>query len=262
MTIVKHELRQTRISFLVWTAAIAFFLAVCVFIYPDMKGQMEEFGYVFSDMGTLTTAFGMDRLNFGTLLGFYSIECGNVLGIGGALFASLTGANMLSKEEKDHTAEFLLSHPCSRTRVVTEKLIALFIELVLMNLIIYAVCVISISAIGEEIPWTEINLLHLAYLLLQVELASLCFGISAFVTQGSAGAGIGIAVMMYFVNLIANVSESMEFLKKVTPFAYCEAADIIESGSLDTELLLIGAAVTVISILAAYLRYTRKDIHC
>ena len=40
MTLVKHELRQGRTSFLIWTASIGFLLAVCVFLFPEMKGQM------------------------------------------------------------------------------------------------------------------------------------------------------------------------------------------------------------------------------
>ena len=130
MTLIKHELRQGRISFLIWTASVGFLLAVCVFLFPEMEGQMEDVGDVFSSMGAFSGAFGMDRLNFGTLLGFYAIECGNVLGLGGAFFAALCGAGILSKEEKDRTAEFLLTHPVSRARIVTEKLVSVYAQII------------------------------------------------------------------------------------------------------------------------------------
>ena len=84
MTIVKHELRQGKLSFLIWTGAIGFMLVICVFLFPEMKGEMEGVSDLFSAMGFFTAAFGMDRLNFGTLIGYYAIECGNVLGLGGA----------------------------------------------------------------------------------------------------------------------------------------------------------------------------------
>lgn len=64
-----------------------------------MKGEMDTVGEMFASMGSFTAAFGMDRLNFGTLIGFYSIECGNILGLGDTLFASLIGVSVLSKEE-------------------------------------------------------------------------------------------------------------------------------------------------------------------
>ena len=69
MTLVKHELKQGKTSFLVWTVSIGFLLAVCVFLFPEMKGQMDGISETFASMGSFTAAFGMDRLNFGTLIG-------------------------------------------------------------------------------------------------------------------------------------------------------------------------------------------------
>lgn len=261
MTLIKHELKQGKTSFIIWTASIGFLLATCIFLFPEMKGQMEGVNDMFASMGSFTEAFGMDRLNFGTLTGFYSVECGNVLGLGGAFFAALCAVGILSKEEKDKTAEFLLTHPVSRKRIITEKLISVLIQITAMNIIIYALAIGSIAAIGEEIPLKEISLMHLAYYLLQLELAGICFGISAFLHKGSVGIGLGIAVMMYFLNLIANIADAAELLKYITPFGYCEGADIISNGSLDFTLVIIGTVIGVIGIIIAFLKYTKKDIN-
>lgn len=260
MTIVKHELKQGKTSLFIWTAAMGFLLSVCVFLYPEMKGEIDGVSELFASMGSFTAAFGMDRLNFGTLTGYYAIECGNILGLGGAFYASLCGVSILSKEEKEQTAEFLLTHPIRRSQIITEKLIAVWIQITAMNLVIYALSVGSMAVTGEEIPWKELNLLHLAYYLLQLELAGICFGISAFMRKGSVGIGLGIAAMMYFLNLIANISETTKFLKYITPFGYCNGADIVSSGSLDGTLVIIGAAIGIFGIVAAYLKYTKKDI--
>ena len=261
MTLVKHELRQGKASFWIWTASVGFLFATCIFLFPEMKGQMDSVSDMFASMGSFTEAFGMDRLNFGTLIGFYAVECGNVLGLGGAFYASLCAVGILSKEEKDKTAEFLLTHPVSRKRIVTEKLIAVLIQLTAMNIIIYALALGSMAAIGESIPLKEISLLHLAYYLLQLELAGICFGVSAFLRKGSAGAGLGIAAMMYFLNLIANIADVAEFLKYITPFGYCEGADIVSNGSLDSALVAVGIVLGIGGIIIAYLKYTKKDIH-
>ena len=260
MTLIRHELRQGRISFIIWTASIGFLLAVCVFLFPEMKGQMEDMGDMFSSMGSFSDAFGMDRLNFGTLMGFYAIECGNVLGLGGAFFASLCAAGILSKEEKDRTAEFLLTHPVNRARIVTGKLAAAYVQIAVMNLIIYGISVASIAAIGEDVPWKELNLFHLAYFLLQAELAGICFGISAFARRGGVSIGLGIAAGMYFLNLVANIAREAEFLKYITPFGYAEGADIVTEGHLDGKLAAIGLAFGAVGIAAAYGQYCRKDI--
>ena len=261
MTIVRHELRQGKLPFLIWTCAIAFLLATCIFLFPEMKGEMDNVSDLFSSMGAFTAAFGMDRLNFGTMSGYYAIECGNVLGLGGAFYAALTAVSVHSKEEKDRTAEFLLTHPVSRVRIVTEKLISVWIRITAMNLIIYAVSVGCIAAIGEEILWKELTLEHLAFYLMQLEIAGICFGISAFLRKSGVGVGLGIAVMLYFLNLIANITEKAEFLKYITPFGFCDGADIAANGKLDAGMVAIGMAIALAGVLAAYLKYPRKDIH-
>ena len=96
---------------------------------------------------------------------------------------------------------------------------------------------------------------------MQLELAVICFGISSFLRRGTIGIGLGIACMMYFLNIIANVTETVDFLKYITPFGYCEGADILTNNRLDTGMIMIGMLLGIIGIIAAYLIYSKKDIH-
>ena len=260
MTVVRHELRRGRTALAIWTLSIGGLLAVCVFLFPEIRGEMDAVGNVFASMGSFTAAFGMDRLDFGTFLGFYAVECGNVLGLGGALFAALLGVNALAKEERDGTAEFLLTHPVSRAQVATEKLAAVLAQIAAMSLAILGLALLSAWAIGEEIPWRGLLLMHLAYLLLQVELAGICFGISAFLRRGGTGTGLGLAALLYVLNLIANMTGRVEFLKYITPFGYCEGADIVASGALDAGRVAVGMLFAAVGVAAAYVRYCGKDI--
>ncbi|MGM9662034.1 MAG: ABC transporter permease subunit [Oscillospiraceae bacterium] len=260
MTLVKHELRQGGKALAVWTAAIGFLMAVCIFLFPEMKDEMDGVTEIFASMGAFSAAFGMDRLSFGTLIGFYAVECGNILGLGGAFFASLIAVSALAKEERDRTAEFLLTHPVSRGRIVSGKLAAVLLQIVLLNAVVFGLALISVAAVGEEIPWKELCLLHLAYFLLQLELAGVCFGISAFLRRGGLGVGLGLAAVMYFLNIIANLSDRASFLKYVTPFGYTEGADIVANGSLDAALVALGMLYALLGVAAAYWEYGRKDI--
>lgn len=261
MTIVKHELRLGKSTLWIWTAVVGVLLSVCIFLYPEMKGEMDGISDLFASMGSFTAAFGMDRLNFGTLIGYYAVECGNILGLGGALFAAFCAVGMLSKEEKEKTVEFLLTHPVSRCRIITEKLVAVFIQITVMSFVIYALSIGSMAVIGEEIPWKELHLLHLAYYLLQLELAAICFGISAFMRKGSIGTGLGISGILYILHLIANITEAASFLKYITPFGYCDGADIVAEGSLNGLMIAIGVVIGLFGITTAYWKYSKKDLH-
>lgn len=260
MTVFKHELRQGRSALIIWTAAISFMLGVCIVIYPEMSTQMGDISAMFADMGSFSQAFGMDRINFGEFLGFFGVECGNVLGLGGAFFAALLGISALAKEEKEHTAEFLLTHPVSRTRVITEKLCAVIVQIVILNLAVIAVTALSVLIIGEEADIKIFALLFLSFFLMQLEVAAVTFGISAFLRRGSLGIGLGLAAVFYFMNIVANLIDETKFLKYITPFGYTESADIIADGALNGGYLAVGMALAAIGVILAFWKYGRKDI--
>ncbi len=260
MTVLKNELRQGRLSFIIWTSAISFMMAACVLIYPQMGDQMEEMSAMFADMGAFSAAFGMDRLNFGEFLGFFGIECGNVLGIGGALFAALLGVTSLAKEEKEHTAEFLLTHPITRTRIVSEKLASGAAEIVCMNLAVVVVSLISIFAVDVSFDGLTLFLMFAAYFIMQLEIFAVTFAISAFIRGSGIGIGLGLAAVFYFVNIFANLMDETRFLKFFTPFGYTDSADIISDKAINTAYLAAGALVGIACITAAYIRYNKKDI--
>lgn len=260
MVLLKHELRKGWKSFSVWTLAIGFFVVICVLMYPEMKGEMEDVSEMFSSMGAFTSAFGMDRLNFGTLMGFYAIECGNILGIGGAFYAAILGITALAKEEKEGTAEFLFSHPISRNQIITEKGIAVLLQITAMNILVFLMSVASILCIKEELVWRELMLLHVAYFLVQIVLAGICFGISAFIRSSGIGVGIGLATTMYFINIVSNIADSVKDLKYITPFGFADGADIIANADLNWKMVGINMLFALVGVVVAYVKYSKKDI--
>ena len=260
MTLLLHELRSNRTALIIWSAAVSFMLGVCILIYPEMSSQMGEISAMFSDMGAFSDAFGMDQLNFGEFMGYFGIECGNTLGLGGALFAAILGASALAKEEREHTAEFLLTHPLSRTKIITEKLLAVLTQICLFNVAVIAVSALCMVAVGVEAEAGTVALVFLAHLLLQIEIAAITFGLSAFLRRGELGLGLGLVFALYFLNILANLTEDLEFLKFITPFGYTDGSYIIPEAAIEVKYLAVGLCLLALGIAAAYWRYTRKDI--
>lgn len=259
MTIFKKELRAGAVSFLVWTAVIGGFMAVCVGLYPSMEGGMGDMSVLFASMGDFSAAFGLDKLEFGTILGFYGTECGNVLGLGGAFFAALTAMGLLAGEEGGHTAEFLLTHPVSRVRIAGEKLAALAVMILALNLVCLACGAGSILAIGKEAAWGDLLRYHGALLLMQLEVGGLCFGLSSLLRRSSFGLAMGLAAGLYFLGLLINLDEDMAFLRFVTPYYYADAARVFAGESL-TASILAGCAWGLLGAAFGLRRYAGKDL--
>ncbi|MGI6200277.1 MAG: ABC transporter permease subunit [Christensenellales bacterium] len=261
MTLFKHELRRGLGALSIWSGTIALLMIVCLALFPQMRGQMDQVSALFSSMGSFTAAFGMDRLNFGELMGFYGVECGNVLGLGGAFFAALIAVSALAGEERERTAEFLLTHPVRRSRVVAEKLLSVAAQVTALNAVAVVTALACFAAIGEAPDWRAFWLMHGAYLAMQLQIAALCFGASAFLRRGGLGIGLGLAAALYFLNLVANIAPSASWLKYVTPFAYADAADIVFRGRVDGGLLALGGLYAAAAVALAFWRYATKDIH-
>lgn len=260
MTILKQELKRGKLSLLIWTLSIGFMIFICMMMFPEMKGETDSVNDMFSSMGSFTAAFGMDKISFGNVMGFYAIEGGNILGLGGAFFAGLLGISALANEERNHTAEFLLTHPVSRIRVVFEKLAAIFTQLLIMNIVIILISLISFTAIEEELPVKDFALLHFAYFLLQLQISAVCFGISALIRRGNPGIGLGLSAVFYFLNLIANISDQAKFLKYMTPFSYADSAGILSESAPELSYIVPGMIYALIGIVLAFFYYDRKDI--
>ena len=259
MTIFFHQLRRNKTSLLIWSAVLSFMLSVCIIIYPEMSSQMNEISDMFANMGAFSDAFGMDSINFGEFMGYFGIECGNTLGLGGSLFAALFGISAISNEEKDKTAEFLLTHPIKRSKIVFDKLIALIFQNIILFSFVTLFCTISTIFIKEKLS-LDFYLTLISFLILQLEISFIAFGISAFISKGGYGFGIGISIGLYFINIISNLSEELKFLKYITPFSYTDSGYITENSMLDIKYISVGIIFSIISLALAFYKYNKKDI--
>lgn len=259
-TLFLHEIKRNKLSLIIWSSVLSFMLGVCIMIYPEMQSEMGDIGAMFSDMGAFSDAFGMDMLNFGEFMGYFGVEIGNTLGLGGALLAGIVGISALSKEERDHTAELLLTLPVARWQIVFEKLLFSVFHILTVNLATVIVSAIGIVAIGVEADGTKIALIFLANFIMQLEIMAVTFGISACLKKNAMGIGIGIAFGLYFLNIVSNLAKEAEFLGKLTPFGYANSGYIIENGSIEVLPLVIGILFSAVGIALAFFRYTKKDI--
>ena len=106
MVIWKHEWKQNFKVFLIFCLTVGICCFGCVLMFDSVAESMEQMAAGFAGMGSFSTAFGMDKISIATLEGFYAVEINLIFSLGGAMFAAMTGAALLSKEEEGHTAEF------------------------------------------------------------------------------------------------------------------------------------------------------------
>jgi ABC-2 type transport system permease protein len=77
----------------------------------------------------------------------------------------------------------------------------------------------------------------------------------------SGSTAIAIILATYFMSIMAVMNEKLDFLKYFTPFKYFDARELFRTGRMDGTYLLISAAIIVVSVIAAYWIYNRRDLY-
>ncbi len=260
LTIFKHEIKLLYKSFLIWTLSVGGMCFVCILLFNSMKDTMSGMAESFSQMGAFADAFGMSQLSIATLAGFYSTEVGTIHSLGGAMFAAIISTVMLSKEEDGHTSEFLFTLPIAREKVITSKLLAILSNVVMFNVISVGAYFLGIVILGEDISYERFFLYHGMQLLMHLEIAGICFGLSAFMKKNKLGLGLGIVMIFYAFDLMARMIPDLKDYKLLTPFSYSNAADIFSTGNVDDTALVLGMVAMVLGTVAAYVRYGKRDL--
>jgi len=259
ITIYKHEIKLSLKSLLIWFACVGGMGFACILLYSSMKGDMAAMAESFASMGAFADAFGMSQLSIATLPGFYATEVGTIHGLGGAMFAAIMSTCMLSKEEDAHTSEFLFSMPLSRTKIVFSKWCAILTNIFAFNILCVLLYVVGFVVQSEDIPVKEFVLYHGMQIILQIEIAAICYAISAFMKKNKFGLGLGVVLLLYAYDLMARVIPDLSDYKLISPFSYANAADILSTGKVEVSALVLGVIILVGSIVLAFRRFIRRD---
>lgn len=263
MNILRRELKANRRSLIIWSSILALLSLLMMALYPsfsDSPDKTTELLSLFPE--EFLKAFGADKLNMGEPIGWFALETYFMIILFGSMFAAIIGSSMLSKEEDEKTIEFLLAKPVTRNHVVTGKLLALLICLVVFNAVVGIVTFIGFEAFAGDYSRMELLRLIAAPFLAHLCYAGIGFLLSLFLTRRKStySVSIGIVLMTYFLGVIADLSEKVEFLRYLSPFYYMDASDIVSGGRINPLYTLILLGVSALAVGATYFLYNRRDI--
>ena len=261
--IYKHEFRARLKSVMIWSLGLTFLVLFFFAMFPifaDQAALMNEFLARYPQ--ELRAALGMDRMDLSTVLGFFTFIFLFVQ-LCLAIQASNYGFGLVSIEESELTADFLLSKPVSRPQVLTSKLLAALSSLTITNLVVWVSSFIGISLFreGREYAASTLLLLLLSIVIFQLFFLSVCLLISLLVkrvrsvTPYALGLGFGAYVLSAFSGILGDVK-----LELITPFKHIDPAYIVQHSAYDTPLLLLNMAITLVALAASYRLYIRRDI--
>lgn len=261
--IYKHEFRARLKSVVIWSLSIAFlilFYFSFFSVFADQAALMNEMMARFP--AEMRAAFGLDKMDLSTVLGFFSFILLFVQ-LCLAIQASNYGFGLVSVEESELTADFLLSKPVSRTQVLTSKLLAALTGLAITNLVVW---LSSFGAVllfrgGREYELRTLLLLLVSLMIFQLFFLSVGLVVSLLVkrVRSVTPYALGLAFGAYVLGAFSGVFGDVK-LELLTPFKHFDAAYIVQNGTYDTPLVILNVAVTLVALAASYWLYVRRDI--
>lgn len=260
MIVLKHELRQNLKSLLIWSLTVGLICYGCILLYKNVEHQLQDMAQLYNNMGDMTKALGLDKVSLATLDGYFATEIVMMFGLGAGMFAAMIGSASLSKEEEGHTSEFLYSLPLGRFHILLGKYGSLLLVLALFNLVVVGLELVGIWQINLEFSYEEFTHYHLLAFLMQVEITSLTFLLSASSSKKQTGMALGLTLLFYAMDMMARVIPDIEFLNYLTPYYFANGADVFSQERLEPAYVIVAISLILLSLFTSLILYQKKDL--
>lgn len=263
MNIFLHELKAYRKSTVIWTVSLALITIFFLSIYPAFARDVDATMKIMESFPeAIKKAFGIYMENFLTPLGFYAYILLYVI-LSGAIQAMNIGISILSKEVRDKTADFLMTKPVSRIKILTNKLAAAFTSIIFTNIIFIITAFLAIIALNpDDLDVKLFFMISATLFFIQLIFLAMGFLLSAAVSRIKSviSVSVGIVFSFFILNMLDSIFGE-KLIRYLTPFKYFDTVYIIKNGSYETPYLVTGAAFIAAAVALSYLIYYKKDVH-
>ncbi|MEH7084094.1 ABC transporter permease subunit [Neobacillus drentensis] len=263
MNIFFHELRAYRKSTIIWSCSLVLIIALFMSFYPAFANDAEDFQKIMEGYPeAIRNAIGFNLGNFFTILGFYCFPL-SFITLCGAIQAMNLGTSIVSKEVREKTADFLLTKPVTRTKVLTSKLFAAFVSIVITNIIYLVVTMFMVFQVKtDDFSVKILILLSLTMFFIQLIFLAVGIMISVIVPKIKSVLSVSLTTVFafYFLGMFSSTTGE-EAKRYISPLKYFDTAYIIKHSGYETSFLVAGAVIIILAITASYFVYLKKDIH-
>ncbi|MFZ7101740.1 MAG: ABC transporter permease subunit [Peptococcaceae bacterium] len=134
MNVFLRELKANLKSLIIWSSGVCLLVVGGMGKYAGLSASGQSMNDLLAQMPeSLKAVWGLGSFDLATVGGYYGVLF-VYLAVMAAIHAAMLGAIIISKEERDKTAEFLFVKPISRSKIITAKLGAALVNILLFNL--------------------------------------------------------------------------------------------------------------------------------
>lgn len=263
MNIFLRELKANLKSLLIWGGIVILLIIEAMAEFSVYEGNPEMLEIMDSMPPALLAAFNLNAFNLTTVTGFFGVMF-TFFALLVSISAVMLGSDIISKEERDKTVEFALTLPIPRRKLVTAKILAAVVNCIAFLLITWGASLFSVAKYQPDSEFYDFMLLcMLALLIMQMTFLAVGIFLGCAMKQYKRAGSLAVSLLLgtYFISIISDLNENLEFLKYFSPFKYFNPATLLHESRLDITFLWISAAIFEICIVGAYVMYSKRDLY-
>jgi ABC-2 type transport system permease protein len=263
MNIILREIKAHYKGLIGWSVGMLFLVIAGMAKYGAIATGGQQAIQLFNTFPKpVLVIAGIKGLDVGTVIGYFGVLYLYIL-LMATIHAAMIGAEVISKEERDRTSEFLYPKPITRSKIVTEKLVAAIINIVILNLITTISSIFTVAFYAKNYSNNNIVLILMAGLfIMQILFFALGSALAGLFKNPKLPSIVATAILLaaYIIWVVVDLNANLDFLKYVTPFKYFDASVIIKDGHLDPLYISLSITIIAVFITTTYLTFNKRDL--
>ena len=263
MNIFLRELKSNLRSLIIWGLIMMLFIWIGTSKFAGYVDNPEMLAILDGLPPAMLAAFNMDAFNLTTPTGFFGVMFSYfVLMV--SISAAMWGSDIISKEERDRTVEFALTLPVTRGKVVTAKILAALVNCIALLLITWVASLLSMMPYELDSEfYTFLSLSMLALFIVQMIFLAVGILLGCAMKQYKRASAVAVSLLLgtYFLSIISELSEHLEFLKYFSPFAYFDPGILLRESRIDLAYVALAVGIIAVCLVGAYLTYSKRDLY-
>lgn len=264
MNIYKFEIKKLWFSTFFWSIGIIGSMLLFIAFFPTMASDPDTMTIILQNFPEeFLNFFGLNSdLPFNSILGYYAMTM-QFVSAAIAIHAAYLGLSIISIEERELTADFLLTKPISRHQIFISKLLSSTTHLFILWAVIFANTILSVTlfSAGQSIDYTALVIYSLSIFLFQLSFLSIGIIISLIFPKFDNVITYSIAIGFGFF-IVASMGDmlTIDWIKYLTPFGHYNPNMLLVDG-FNIVLLLLNLIITITCFVGSYILYKKRNIH-
>lgn len=258
MNILKRELKINFKYILIWTCVIFAIALMTISFYPIIKNDIIEFQNIMKNFPSQVQAvFNLKMLKINNILGYYISFPIRFITLCTMLYSIILGTNILSKEKRLKTLDFIYSKPVTRFKLLNIKILSAFILVTLSNILLFFMTYFVLICFDNNINLYTYFLINFSIYLLSILYLTLGLIISFIIKNVKNNITISLAIVIGLNSLAVFMDEKVRFC---LPSRYFDMNYIFDNQKYELKYLILCISLIIIFYITSNIIHKNKDI--